>query len=608
MPTLSEQEVAEYVVLNQPQLWAKVYLDWEARDYQLAILFEGKNSKKLVLRLGRRLGKTECMCILILWHAFVQPNKGDNNQYDILIVTPFETQVDLIFDRLHQLIDMSPYFKNSVSRDVYHRLELANGTNITGLTAGSKSGSGAANTRGQRADLIILDEVDYMGSSEITNIINIRNEAPERIKIIAASTPSGRRDDYYKWCQGAVKTYEPSQADIDNFDFTGYEVNTKPQGQNNGWVQVYAPSIVNSELLKMNDDTGLSFLDELKQELTEMRFKQEVLAEFGEEEMGVYQKQHIDYALRMGTLSEHKYMSHFSDEEMALWLRDRRKKILILGVDWDKYSAATNMVIMELDKHWVHPETGIEEPRILVRDRIEIPRSNFTYTNAIERIVELNEVLDFDWISVDRGYGETQIEMLHKYGLAYPNSGFATKVVGYQFSEKIKVRDPYTGKMDKKPLKPFMVNNSVMAFERNAVVLNPQDKHLTEQFEGYRIKSISSTGIPTYNSDNEHGVDALNLALLKFEQEYGDLFKTLTTNNLISFGGLHQEDGIKPRANAMNKTVVAMSKKTMQKIHGTRSGSSDVYLSSPGQSIPMMSRRKTTRSTRPPMPTRGGRF
>lgn len=49
------QEALEYVVTDSPILWAKVYLNWEVRDYQEPILLEGKKSKQLVLRLGRRL-------------------------------------------------------------------------------------------------------------------------------------------------------------------------------------------------------------------------------------------------------------------------------------------------------------------------------------------------------------------------------------------------------------------------------------------------------------------------------------------------------------------------------------------------------------------------
>lgn len=154
---ISPQEALEYLISNNPTLWAKTYLNWEARDYQIDILDQGRKGKKIVLRLGRRLGKTECMCILILWYAYTQINACDENKYDIIIITPYEAQVDLIFDRLKQLIDLSPVFKGMIKRDVYHRLELTNGTKIKGFTAGSKSGNGAAST-----NFIVIEK--YVGS------------------------------------------------------------------------------------------------------------------------------------------------------------------------------------------------------------------------------------------------------------------------------------------------------------------------------------------------------------------------------------------------------------------------------------------------------------
>lgn len=145
-------EALEFIVCDDPRLWAKVYLGWEARDYQELILEKAKTSRSLVLRLGRRLGKTDSMCVLILWYGYTQANKGPNNQYDILIITPYETQIDLIFDRLKQLIEASPMLQQMVKRSIHHLYEFENGTKIKGLTAGAKSGNEANNTRGQRAD------------------------------------------------------------------------------------------------------------------------------------------------------------------------------------------------------------------------------------------------------------------------------------------------------------------------------------------------------------------------------------------------------------------------------------------------------------------------
>lgn len=477
----STEEIEMIQVYTDPVKWAATHLKWHARDYQNKILQTGAGAKQTVLRLGRRLGKTECMCILIWWHAFVQPNKGPNNQYDILIITPYETQIDLIFKRLKEMLDMSPELKASIKRDVHHQLELWNGAVIKGLTAGTKSSSGAANTRGQRADIIVLDEVDYMGEDDITNIINIRNEAPERIKIVAASTPSGRRASFYKWCVGSPT---------------------------NGWKEVYAPSTVNPEILKTNADTGKTYLEELKEELTEIRYIQEVLAEFGEEAAGVYQKRHVDAAVDLGKKLDIIYKQGESRQE--------KRGPRILGVDWDKYGASTNMVGVEhID------ELGVFAPF----HRTEIPRTEFTYDNAVKKIIELNALHDYDYIYVDAGHGEMQIEQLKLYGQRHPESGLHRKIVRVNFSEKVTVRDPITKIREKKDIKPFMVNNTVLLFERGQFAFDPTDKTMIKQFEDYYVEKFGTNGRPIYTSENEHIHDCIILAVHGFMMKYDDMFK-----------------------------------------------------------------------------------
>ena len=543
---MAKNEALEYIVTDNPILWAKVYLDWEARDYQFAILTEGKKSKKLVLRLGRRLGKTDDMCVLILWFAYTQYNKGPNNQYDIIIATPYETQIDLIFKRLHQLIEVSPLLGGLISRDVHHNICFnINGvtSNILGLTAGANNATGGANsTRGQRADVIILDECDYIGSNQVTNILNIRNEAPERIRLICASTPSGKHEEYYRWCIGASKKYYPTQDDIKNNRFTGYKTEEKAVGEGNGWTEIYAPSNVNKELLKINPDTLQTYLEDIRDELSEMRYVQEVMAEFGEEELGVYQKKYIYEAIKEGERLGYRYITKWSKEDREAYLkRTQGQCIRILGVDWDKYAAATNMVCMEFDRFHQDADGRIV-PLFKMLFRIEIARSDFTYVNAMNKIIELNDEYKFDWIAIDRGYGEVQLEMLHKYGFEHEETGLADKVIGYQFSQKIEVTDPYTRKKDSKDLKPFMVNNSVNLFEKGKIVLDPKDKTMIQQLEEYRVKSISASGKPIYTDENEHAIDSMNLALLAFEQHHGELLKKVFSIKTIFIGTLDNRD------------------------------------------------------------------
>lgn len=539
---MPKNEALEYIVTDNPILWSKVYLDWEARDYQYAIINEGKKSKKLVLRLGRRLGKTDSMCVLILWFAYTQYNRGPNNQYDIVIATPYETQIDLIFKRLHQLVSQSALMTSILTRDVHHHMEFTiNGivSSVLGFTAGANNSSGGANnTRGQRADVLICDECDYIGSNQLTNILNIRNEAPERIRLLCASTPSGKHEEYYRWCQDASKKYFPTEQDIKNNTFSGYKTSEKAIGEGNGWTEIYAPSNVNKELLKMNPDTLQTYLEDIREELSEMRYAQEVMAEFGEEEMGVYQKRFIAEAIAEGERLKYRYITKWDKEERKAYLRKTQGQcIRILGVDWDKYQAATNMVCMEFDRFHQDAEGRIV-PVFKMLFRIEIARSEFTYVNAMNKIIELNEEYKFDWIAIDRGYGEVQLEMLHKYGEENPQSGLADKVVGYQFSQKIEVTDPYTRKKDQKHLKPFMVNNSVNLFEKGKIILDPKDKTMITQLEEYRVKSISSAGLPVYTDENEHAIDSMNLALLIFAQKYDSLLKKVFSIKTAFIGTL----------------------------------------------------------------------
>lgn len=83
--------------------------------------------------------------------------------------------------------------------------------------------------------------------------------------------------------------------------------------------------------------------------------------------------------------------------------------------------------------------------------------------------------------------------------------------------------DPITKEMDKKPLKPFMVNQLQIAFERERLILSPYDDVLAKQLVDYEVVQMSKAGIPQYTSENEHFVDALGLAYLAMVLEFKDL-------------------------------------------------------------------------------------
>lgn len=463
---------------------------------------------------------TEDMCILILWHMFRQPNAVHNDPtftYNTLILTPYETQIDLIFDRLNQLIDCSETLKSITPRRIHHRIEFSNNGAIIGLTLGVGTGKEGSNTRGQKASYLVYDEVDYAGSKEITNTLNIANEDPGRIKVIASSTPSGKHEEFYNWCVNASTILSPKKEDIENFKFTGY-VEEKKKG--NGWTQIYSPSTVNKTILDTNPETGQTYLQDIKDELTEMRFEQEVMANFGDEELGVYRKEFIDKALEMGEKKNIKYFDELNDDEKMEFFQNRHNYILIAAVDWDIVQATPNILCLMYDKK---DKDCFFAPFF----RVEIPKSTFTLTDAVNTLVELHERFRFDHIAVDRGYGETQLETIKKYGVDHPRTKLHLITEGFHFGTTLDVRDPHTGKKIKKHFKPFLVDNSVLVFEKNKIALNPRDKVLLRQLTSYRIKSISQSGKPIFSSNDEHSVDTLNMCLLMFSMKYDSLFKSI---------------------------------------------------------------------------------
>ena len=523
--SIKEQRI-ELAILNNPVLWAEKNFAWVARDYQVAPLQSIKNSRQTVLRFGRRLGKSEIIDIAVLWHAFCQPNKIHQDKYNILILCPYDAQVDLHFDRLHELLNRSPALQKSITRDVHHRIELSNGTVITGMTVGSKNASGADNTRGQRADLIILDESDFMGEKEITNILNLRNESPETIRIIAASTPCGKRGSYYRWCTQASLFYE-ALVDAINVSYkVKFIKKAKPKGEGNGWTAFYAPSTVNKELLKINPDTGQSYIDDFRDELTEERFEQEVMALFGVESLGVFNKDYLDYAFAAGKYQ--KYYNRMAIDERAEWKRRHVLHKKVFGVDWDKAGAGPSLVGVMFD------ETDFKFKVFL---RIELPRTEFTYINAVNEVIKWNNEIDPDWIYIDRGAGDVQAEMLAKYGRQYPESGLQKKVIANSLAEKTNIIDIFTKKRVKHPLKPTMINNAVLVFERKSILI-PEDKKLRTQLEEYRIKRITQAGVPVYEDGNDHFVDALARALFGFAKQYDELFKVTVSTKVKYINGV----------------------------------------------------------------------
>jgi hypothetical protein len=488
MPQLTAEELRQAEILADPVQWSWIYLNWKARNYQEDILRD--DYYRQVWRLGRRTGKTETIVIKSLHKAYT------NKRFRIIIVTPYENQIRLFWNRFEELIEDCPELKESVK--ITHNpyvVKFKNGSSIKGFTAGTKAGSGGAGVRGQGADWIFLDEADYLLHDDIVAVTAIALEAPERIHIFVSSTPTGRRDFFWKVCTDPRSAYR-------EYHFSSHE---------------------NPEWTDKADEEFRIFHSELD-------YQHEVLAEFGDEAAGVFKKEYLE---RASSQLQYAYqdLNYFQQEHVKAndirYLRlgpyDKVYKppsgpIRTMGVDWDKVQATPQIVISE----FVEP---LGKFQVVYHE--DILQSQFTLDNAVKAIIDLNDIYHPHWIYVDRGMGEYQVEMLHAYGIQHPESGLETKVKGWMFNQNVDVIDPATHELAQKPLKHFMVNNGVWLFERDRILISAFDEMLYYQLQNYSVVRKSVSGAPIYTSKNEHALDAMMLSLAAFAIEFPEITQTI---------------------------------------------------------------------------------
>ena len=115
----SPADWAEQFLMNPVNPQEKLTL----RSYQREVLEETRNYKNMVLRYGRRLGKTVVFCADILWWTTAQPlarlfEEGGTREVPckVLILTPMDAQIKMIFDTILQLCEDSSFIKPLITK------------------------------------------------------------------------------------------------------------------------------------------------------------------------------------------------------------------------------------------------------------------------------------------------------------------------------------------------------------------------------------------------------------------------------------------------------------------------------------------------------------
>ena len=500
-----EEDRAKKILLAtiDPVAWAELMFGfddndptWHLRSYQKEQL--RCSSLRNVCREGRRSGKTFIYALKLIYLAFnMQVKKGRDSSGnkissgpEILIITPYQSQLNTIFEEIETLLKRNSELASAVTtggsdtlyvKTPFFRMELTNGAKLKGYVSGmgnKSDGSGGGTIRGASADIIYLDEMDMIPEEILDKVVQPVLLTKPEVYLFATSTPIGKRAKFYQWC-------------LDRPDFK----------------EDYYPSTVlpHWEVVKQ----------ELEDESTKEGFAAEYMAEFIEGSFGVFRPTWVQQARW-----DYSYSDTIDPAKLRkMGIPDKDNMMICIGIDWNK-NAGTEFFVSGY---------SASAGRWLALDAVNIESSEYSAQKWMQEVIRMNYKWKPNWIYADEGYGHTIIEDLYLYAHKLKNKQrrspieeeavhLLDRLVAFNFSKSVELRDPVTNKQIKKAGKAFLVENAVRIMEDGKFCFPHEDESLTKQLLNYIVvKRNAATNKPVYGMDNarigDHRLDAWMLSL-----------------------------------------------------------------------------------------------
>ena len=189
---MSDKETVErYAKLYRKSLkdevqFARTILNFQPYPYQEKFL--GDRSPLIVACCGRQVGKTTLAAAKALHYAL------SKNSAHVLIVSAGLRQSIILFDKILEFANGSIAIRALLQYKTRTKLRFANGSEITALPCG-RDGS---TLRGFTADMVILDETNFIPKLVIDSVIRPTTITRSEARIIMLSTPWVRDRPFYE--------------------------------------------------------------------------------------------------------------------------------------------------------------------------------------------------------------------------------------------------------------------------------------------------------------------------------------------------------------------------------------------------------------------------
>lgn len=524
--------------LKNPADWCEAFLknptdpqkNMELRSYQRTPLEASRESKNMSLLWGRRSGKSVVLCSDALWWAVAKPlvtmyeqNGTKQVPTNILILTPMDSQIKMLFDTLLCLCADSPFIQDMITkvrRSDVNEIHFKNGSIIKGMTIGISTANKGTSVRGLSADYLLIDEMDYIPRDIMEQSILPIASTNRHCRMRICSTPTGKRELFYEyntnkklgWWVSKVPSWHPD---------------------NPSWISI-----------KECEETGRPIHESTeyfyKSVMDSNAYLREFGAEFGEEVKGVYRNDLINKSLT-------KYCESYDATDPTVFdpkFEQTPGNKYIIGVDWNTYVNGGQVVVLEYCleptfityyDHQNNTEISIDctnKFRLFYRKGVKSTEGTQRATR--DEIIRLVKHYKIDHIYVDYGHGDTNVEELTFYGKQYPELGLTKKLHTIDSGSNIEHYDPMLKKNVKKRAKSLMVNTTAVSLEEGRLVLPSEEdtkQRLISQMRGYTIKNVTMKGDFTYEGE-DHILDAFNLAMWGFHHQYSTLLNTRLENKI----------------------------------------------------------------------------
>ncbi|MBB5075832.1 terminase large subunit domain-containing protein [Nonomuraea endophytica] len=321
-----------------------------------------------VMCCGRQAGKSRTLAVIALHGAFTQAG------YRVLVLSAGEDAAKDLMAEISGLAS-SPLLAGSVVDDNASRVTLTNGSTIRCVPASEKQ------VRGKSVDLLILDEAAQI-PDELWRAARYSIIARPESRVVLASTPFGGRDRFF--------------AQLYHLGTNGAE----------GYASFHWPSTV-SPLV----DAAL--LEDWRRQDPEWVFRQEVLAEWVEDEAAYFTAEEL-----LGAVADYEL---WSPERVKAAYGHHRPLGGAAGLDWGFAQDANAVVLMAPldDRGWNHQVLGEDVPFYLpwLESHARMPYGDF-----IDRLVTIGSAFDVRcWASETNGVGgaptQTLTERLWRAGV-----------------------------------------------------------------------------------------------------------------------------------------------------------------------------------------------